>query len=208
MTTGAPKRLMRGFLACLMVLLCSFGLCGCDFGDLFKTTKDKPAAQTEQVAPAEGEGAQEGEEAKSSESESAKPASSESGSSSSSQSASSGEASSDPEPEPEPEPEDATISIHVLVDASNAGRGYFFDATVELNEGATVYDALIATGLSFGGNSEYVRSINGLAEFDAGKTSGWMYSVNGNVPMTPCGGYTLSAGDNVRWYYVTNYGDM
>lgn len=215
MTTGAPKRLTRGAIACLLVLLCSFGLCGCDFGDLFKTTKDKQTATTEQVEKATDEKTSEGEstegeavDAAGSEAEKDSPSSS--GSSSEPESSSPGESTpaSEPEPEPEPEPEYATISVHVLVDATNAGRGYFADIDVELPEGATVFDALVATGLSFGGNSEYVRSINGLAEKDVSPSSGWMYSVNGNVPMTPCGGYTLNSGDNVRWYYVTSYSDM
>ena len=118
MTTGAPKRLMRGILACLLVLLCSFGLCGCDFGDLFKTTKDKQAAPTEQPASSEGKSATEGSGGDAASSEAAQSSSSgEAGSSSSSGSSSSGESGS--EPAPEPEPEAAMLSIHVLVDASN-----------------------------------------------------------------------------------------
>ena len=207
MTTGAPKRLTRGILTCLLVLLCSFGLCGCDFGDLFKTTKDKQAAPTEQPAASEGKSATEAEGGNAAGSEAAKSSTAdESASQSSSGSSSSGESGS--EPAPEPEPEAAMLSIHVVVDASHAGRGYFADMTVDLNEGATVYDVLVATGLPFGGSSDYVRSINGLAEFAAGPGSGWMYSVNGNVPMMPCGSYVLSDGDYVRWYYVTNADDM
>ena len=222
MTTGAPKRLKRGVIACLLVLLCSFGLCGCDFGDLFKTTKDKPAAQTEQVAASGSASTQEGEAAEgraaaeSVGAEAAKPSSGGSGSSSgslsSSESSGGSGSESEPapesEPEPEPEPQVATISVHVLVDATHAGYGYFFDATLDIPEGSTVYDALVATGLSFGGSSNYVRSINGLAEKDITPQSGWMYAVNGNVPMTPAGAYTLSAGDNLRWYYVTSAQDM
>lgn len=208
MTTGAPKRLTRGAIACLLVLLCSFGLCGCDFGGLFKTTKDKDAAQTEQVASSEGGAAEgeatEGEGVNGGATEAANSSSSsESGSSSSSES-SSGESSGESSSEPEP----ATISVHVLVDASHAGRGYFLDTTLTLPEDATVYDVLVATGLPFGGNGEYVRSINGLAEFAVGPGSGWMFSVNGNVPMVPCGSYVLGDGDYVRWYYVTSADDM
>ncbi|MBE6464480.1 MAG: DUF4430 domain-containing protein [Eggerthellaceae bacterium] len=205
MITGAPKRLTRTFIACLLVLLCSTCMCGCD---LFKTTKDKPTAQTEQVEKKSGESATESEGGKAASDEAAKPSSGES--SSSSASSPSGESSSEPEPvpEPEPEPEAATISIYIYVDATNADRGYFADMTVELDEGATVFDALVATGLPFGGSSEYVRSINGLSEYDYGKTSGWMYSVNDYTPMMSCGSYVLSDGDRVRWYYVTKYDDM
>ena len=36
-----------------------------------------------------------------------------------------------------------------------------------------------------------------------GGHSGWMYSVNGAVPMTACSNYVLLNGDSVSWYYVT-----
>ena len=49
----------------------------------------------------------------------------------------------------------------------------------------------------------YVRAIGGLAEKEHGGHSGWMYSVNGAVPMTACSNYVLSNGDSVSWYYVT-----
>ena len=41
-----------------------------------------------------------------------------------------------------------------------------------------------------------------LGEYDYFSQSGWMYSVNGVVPMTSCGNYILRDGDDVQWYYV------
>ena len=79
--------------------------------------------------------------------------------------------------------------------------------TFTFNEGATVYDALCALGLSVNAHGSsygtYVSAIGGLAEKQYGGTSGWMYSVNGRTPMTACSNYVLSNGDNVVWYYVT-----
>ena len=79
--------------------------------------------------------------------------------------------------------------------------------TFTFNQGATVYDALCACGLSMNASNTgygiYVRAIGGLAEKEHGGHSGWMYSVNGAVPMTACSNYTLSDGDSVSWYYVT-----
>lgn len=110
--------------------------------------------------------------------------------------------------ESESDSEPVGFVIHITVDATAADRGYFADTTLELPDGATVYDALVATKLPFGGTSKYVKSINGLKELDYGKQSGWKYSVNGEVPMVACGKYKLSDGDDVRWYYVTSYSDM
>ena len=53
----------------------------------------------------------------------------------------------------------------------------------------------------------YIRGIGGLYEKDCGGASGWMYSVNGEPPMTSAPKCTVSPGDTVRFYYVTNYGD-
>ena len=103
------------------------------------------------------------------------------------------------------------IKVTVFVDASNAAdAGYaatLYRDTITLKKGSTAYDALQATGLAIGGNSTYVTSIGGLAEKQLGKTSGWMYEVNGTTPMTSCGNCKLSDGDTLRWYYVTSYGD-
>ena len=103
------------------------------------------------------------------------------------------------------------IKVTVFVDASNAAdAGYaatLYRDTITLKKGSTAYDALQATGLAIGGNSTYVSSIGGLAEKQLGKTSGWMYEVNGTTPMTSCGNCKLSDGDTLRWYYVTSYGD-
>ncbi|NLF34950.1 MAG: DUF4430 domain-containing protein, partial [Clostridiales bacterium] len=52
----------------------------------------------------------------------------------------------------------------------------------------------------------YVVSIDGLGEFDEGENSGWMYAVNGVTPSdTAANQYRLYAGDQVVWYYVTDY---
>ena len=55
-------------------------------------------------------------------------------------------------------------------------------------------------------NTIYISSINGLGEFDNGKLSGWMYSVNGVWPDYGCSGYTLHDGDTVVWSYTCDLG--
>ena len=54
--------------------------------------------------------------------------------------------------------------------------------------------------------SYYVEGINQLYEFDCGKNSGWMYSVNGVWPDYGCSGYTLHDGDTVVWSYTCDLG--
>ena len=111
---------------------------------------------------------------------------------------------------PAPDPKPSTVTVSVSIDSSRAQRydsswpSSMGSRTVTLSEGATVYDALCGMGVSVGGSSYYVSSINGLAEKACGGTSGWTYSVNGVYPNKSCGRYVLSGGENVRWVYSTD----
>lgn len=99
------------------------------------------------------------------------------------------------------------VTVTVSVTSSAAGNPVSSSGTFTFNEGATVYDALCALGLSVNAHGSsygtYVAAIGGLAEKEHGGTSGWMYSVNGVTPNTACSNYVLSNGDRVVWYYVT-----
>lgn len=99
------------------------------------------------------------------------------------------------------------VTVTVSVTSSAVGNPVSSGGTFTFNEGATVYDALCALGLSVNARGSsygtYVAGIGGLAEKEHGSTSGWMYSVNGVTPNTACSNYVLSNGDSVVWYYVT-----
>lgn len=100
-----------------------------------------------------------------------------------------------------------TVTVYVSVSSSAVGNPVSGGGTFTFNQGATVYDALCACGLSMNASNTgygiYVSAIGSLAEKEHGGHSGWMYSVNGAVPMTACSNYVLSNGDSVSWYYVT-----
>ena len=99
-----------------------------------------------------------------------------------------------------------TVTVSVSVSSSAADGRVSGNATPTFEKGATAYDALCATGLSVSSKSSqygiYVSAIGGLAEFEYGGSSGWMYSVNGSAPNVSCGKYVLKDGDRVSWYYV------
>ncbi|MFR1640309.1 MAG: DUF4430 domain-containing protein, partial [Eggerthellaceae bacterium] len=129
-------------------------------------------------------------------------------------SASEGAAAPAPAPAPEPAPAPSapsTVTVSVYIDSSRAAsNGYpssLGGGTVTLNQGASVYDALCATGASVGGSSGYVSSIGGLAEFACGPGSGWLYFVNGSSPGYGCGSYILSGGENITWIYTCDLGN-
>lgn len=98
------------------------------------------------------------------------------------------------------------VTVTISVTSSAVGNPVSSSGTFTFNEGATVYDALCALGLSVNAHGSsfgtYVAAIGGLAEKEHGGTSGWMYSVNGATPDKACSNYVLSNGDSVVWYYV------
>ncbi len=56
------------------------------------------------------------------------------------------------------------------------------------------------------GHDIYIKSIDGLAEFDKGPGSGWVYKVNGKGPQMPIDRYELEDGDDVEFLYTTDFG--
>lgn len=87
-----------------------------------------------------------------------------------------------------------------------------------LEAGSTMYDlfmmAIEDAGLSQkGAKNNYVESIKApgclggywLGEFDNGRNSGWMYTVDGDHPGTGLKYHDLKDGDEVIWHYVDDY---
>lgn len=96
-----------------------------------------------------------------------------------------------------------TIGVDMTIEASSVNQGEFYSGHLTLSEGASVYDALCESKVVFQGNKKYVKSINGLAEKEYGGTSGWIFTVNGEMVMAGCGKTELADGDTVIWSYVT-----
>lgn len=94
-----------------------------------------------------------------------------------------------------------TIEINFSIDSSKADGSVSYSAVMTLDKGATVYDALAASGVSHSGDS-YITAIGGLSEKQFGGQSGWKYYVNGSAPNKSCVDYTLQDGDRVQWSYV------
>lgn len=88
------------------------------------------------------------------------------------------------------------------------------DTEVEVQEGDTVFDLLckirdeegIQMEYNGGKGTEYIEGIGNLYEFDGGRWSGWMYSVNGEYQNMGCGKCKLADGDVVRWDYTCDLG--
>lgn len=76
----------------------------------------------------------------------------------------------------------------------------------DINEGDTVYDILQKTGLPVAakdtGDGLAVDAIGGVASGDMGKNSGWLFTVNGEMPMDYCDKIPVNDGDEIVWDFT------
>ena len=84
------------------------------------------------------------------------------------------------------------------------------ETRIEIQNGDTAYDVLANAckdnGILFSSNMGYIEGINNIYEMDFGKSSGWIYFVNGESPSVGCASYELSDGDKIEWHYTCNMG--
>lgn len=109
------------------------------------------------------------------------------------------------EPPKQERKERVTVSVSVPKGVKGPNYG---PTEIEIEEGSSVYDALLKTGLSIGANTiggVYVYGIDGLEEFHEGPMSGWKYKVDGNYPNVGAGSTILRAGQKIEWIYTTDY---
>ena len=62
----------------------------------------------------------------------------------------------------------------------------------------------LVIGKSGTGEYAYIQSINGISEKQHGELSGWIYTVNGEIPSEGCGAYSVKDGDTVQFIYSTD----
>lgn len=93
------------------------------------------------------------------------------------------------------------------------GKTYQAKKAFKITPGVdTAFSLLQKTGLTYKYNYHpvyagvYVSSIEGLAEFDKGEYSGWMYRVNGVFPNYSSSLRHLQKGDYVEWLYTRDLG--
>ena len=110
-----------------------------------------------------------------------------------------------PEADPAPAPEAQVVRVTVVVDGSAAG-GPSYRVPVQLDPGATAYDALVASGANVNARATvygtYVAAIDGLAEFAHGPMSGWVYAIDGVEPNVAASGRVMRDGQTLVWTYV------
>ena len=107
---------------------------------------------------------------------------------------------------------DATKAEALQQKMRNASVGGTGTLYVTLDSSKTVMDALLTAASTAGitvnyTNSSYGAYVTGIDGLTAGGSAGWMYKVNGVLPMTGAGNYVLQNGDTVVWGYVSSFND-
>lgn len=90
--------------------------------------------------------------------------------------------------------------------------GKILDTTADITDGETVADVLTRVFAENSINAEgiesnYISSVNGLAAFDGGFMSGWMYTLNDWFSNVGIGEQTVEDGDTIVLAYTLDYGE-
>jgi len=101
----------------------------------------------------------------------------------------------------QPPVEKDQYSVNIAV-VGQSGELLYSPGSATVNKtgkwGLTALGALHATGLSYTDDGGFVKSIAGQANSGM---NGWMYKVNGSVPMMQASAKTVGEGDQVIWWY-------
>ena len=111
-----------------------------------------------------------------------------------------------------------TVTISISCDViKDKGESYIpkngvilKETEAEIEKGDTVYDVFSEVcrknDILYSSNMGYIEGINNIFETDFGKSSGWIYFVNGESPSVGCGSYELADGDKIQWHYTCDLG--
>jgi len=95
--------------------------------------------------------------------------------------------------------------IRVSISVTGENRERLYSGKVTLNKKkATIFDALVATGLRYQGDSNFISAIEGQKNRGL---NGWMVKVNDELITAAIDSYTLGKGDIVEWFYSNDSGN-
>lgn len=113
----------------------------------------------------------------------------------------------DPNPDPDPKkPKDAKVDLYI--------KGYkgtiLNQQNIKIRNQETVLGLttriLDDHGISYENRNDYIASIDGQKEFDKGRNSGWIFSINGEFQKVGAGSIVLKDGDSISWLYTYDLG--
>lgn len=111
------------------------------------------------------------------------------------------------------EPQGNQISVSLTIKSDNGNWLSEYAVTLP-GDGATVYHAFVKgcneNNIKYeGADKGYISSITKgnktLAEFGAGKNSGWLYKLNGESPLLGIRECNIKNGDSIQFFYTKDY---
>jgi len=84
--------------------------------------------------------------------------------------------------------------------------GILYQGEISLDGTTSVMDALLASGISFVDAGGYVSEISGIGAGATGGMSGWLYTINGEVPTVSAAETILAEGDELLFVYSNDGG--
>ncbi len=111
------------------------------------------------------------------------------------------------------EPQGENISVKLTIKADSGNWLSYYTVTLP-GTGSTVYHAFVKgcreNNITYEGAEEgYVSAISKegktLAEFGAGKNSGWLYKLNGEAPNLGIKECSIKDGDSILFFYTADY---
>ncbi len=106
-------------------------------------------------------------------------------------------------------PDTITVTTSVIGENNEA---LFGPAQLTLNRnqsyGLTALGALEASGLSWSFSPQFSTLVDTIAGQKNEGMCGWMFKINGNVPMIPARDAVLAQGDSLIWWYSTDIDSM
>lgn len=102
-----------------------------------------------------------------------------------------------------------TASSAVTVSIIGPEQAFYENRALPFKDGETALDLFIKTcqsqSIAYSLKGSYIASVNGIAEFDYGAQSGWIYTVNGESMSVGCDSYLPKDGDIIEFKYITEY---
>ena len=101
------------------------------------------------------------------------------------------------------------VAFTMKIDATDADKGVLYEASSTAKKGATVYEALIDTGLDLtvttSSGTTYIDGIEGIVASEVGPNAGWLFTVNGESPNVGADAYQIADGDEIVWTFTSDF---
>lgn len=112
------------------------------------------------------------------------------------------------DPDGELDPNIPIEDLYVYIEVNGYKDTIVSNTKIKISEDETVMSVtkrlLKKEDLDYETKGGYIKSIDGLTEFDKGAKSGWMFNVDGDT-QGAADAYELRGGEEIEWFYTSDY---